>query len=117
MTAKTSLPVPTSAEAYLESAHPDVLRAMLKMFADQLMSAEADAVCGAEYGQVSEERVNRRNGYRAREWDTRAGSYFPGWLLERRRRSEQALISVVATCSTCWACPRAGWRSSRPPSV
>jgi putative transposase len=110
MTAKTSLPVGATPEAYLESVHPDVLRAMLKMFADQLMSAEADMVCGAEYGQVSEDRTNRRNGYRAREWDTRAGtvelavpklregSYFPAWLLERRRRSEQALISVVATC-------------------
>jgi transposase-like protein len=110
MTAMTSLPVPASAEEYLAAAHPDVLRAMLKMFADQLMSAEADAVCGAEYGQVSDDRTNRRNGYRPREWDTRAGtvelaipklregSYFPAWLLERRRRSEQALISVVATC-------------------
>ena len=110
MTARTSLPVVATPEAYLEQAHPDVLRAMLKMFADQLMSAEADELCGAEYGQVSEERTNRRNGYRAREWDTRAGtvelaipklregSYFPAWLLEKRRRSEQALISVVATC-------------------
>jgi putative transposase len=110
MTAKTSLPVPATVEDYLAQSNPDVLRAMVKMFADQLMSAEADALCGAEYGQVSDERVNRRNGYRAREWDTRAGtvelavpklregSYFPAWLLERRRRSEQALISVVATC-------------------
>jgi transposase-like protein len=106
----TSLPVPATAEEYLEQAHPDVLRAMVKMFAEQLMSAEADVLCGAEYGQVSDERVNRRNGYRTRDWDTRAGtvdlavpklregSYFPAWLLERRRRSEQALISVVATC-------------------
>jgi transposase-like protein len=73
------------------------------------MSAEADAVCGAGYGTRSEERVNRRNGYRVRDWDTRAGtvelaipklrsgSYFPEWLLERRRRAEQALVSVVAT--------------------
>jgi putative transposase len=38
------------------------------------MSAEADAVCGAAYGTVSEERVNRRNGYRAREFDTHAGT-------------------------------------------
>jgi len=82
---------------------------MVKTFADALMSAEADALCNAEYGQVSEERVNHRNGYRPREWDTRAGtaepavpelrqgSSFPHWLLERRRRAEQALISVVAT--------------------
>jgi putative transposase len=73
------------------------------------MSAEADALCNAEYGQVSEERVNHRNGYRPCEWDTRAGtvelavpklrqgSCFPHWLFERRRRAEQALISVVAT--------------------
>jgi transposase-like protein len=58
----------------LESASPDLLRAMVKTFADALMSAEADAVCGAPYGQRSEQRVNSRNGYRAREWDTRAGT-------------------------------------------
>src|ERR687890_445458 len=93
----------------IESASPDLLRAMVKTFADALMSAEADAVCGAAYGERSDERVNSRNGYRPREWDTRAGtvelavpklrsgSYFPDWLLERRRRAEQALISVVAT--------------------
>jgi len=71
---------------------------------------EVDAVCGAAYGQSSPERVNRRNGYRAREFDTRAGTlelqipklrqgtYFPEWLLERRKRAERALTSVVATC-------------------
>ena len=74
------------------------------------MSAEAEAVCGAADGTVSEERVNRRNGYRAREFDTRAGTielaipklrqgtYFPEWLLEHRKRAERALTSVVATC-------------------
>ena len=77
MTAKTSVPVPATMEQYLEQSHPDVLRAMLKMFADQMMSAEADVLCGAEYGQASEDRVNRRNGYRAREWDTRAGTVEP----------------------------------------
>ena len=94
---------------HLESASPDVLRAMVKTFADALMSAEADALCGAGYGERSEERTNSRNGYRRREWDTRAGtvelaipklrtgSYFPGWLLEHRRRAEQALVCVVAT--------------------
>ena len=73
------------------------------------MAAEADAVCGAGYRERSDERVNSRNGYRAREWDTRAGtvelaipklrtgSYFPDWLLQPRRRAEQALVSVVAT--------------------
>ena len=93
----------------LESASPDLLRAMVKTFADALMSAEADAACGAAYGERSESRVNSRNGYRSREWDTRAGtvelaipklrsgSYFPDWLLQHRRRAEQALVSVVAT--------------------
>jgi transposase-like protein len=73
------------------------------------MSAEADALCGAPYGERSDERTNQRNGYRPREWDTRAGtvelaipklrqgSYFPDWLLTHRRRAEQALVSVVAT--------------------
>jgi putative transposase len=91
------------------AADPDLLRMMVKTFSDALMSAEADAVCGAPYGMPSPERVNRRNGYRSREWDTRAGtvelaipklregSYYPDWLLERRRRAEQALVSVVAT--------------------
>ncbi len=91
------------------ACEPDVLRSMVKTMAEALMSAEADAVCGAGYGTRSDERVNRRNGYRVRDWDTRAGtvelaipklrsgSYFPEWLLERRRRAEQALVSVVAT--------------------
>jgi putative transposase len=109
MTAPDSLPLHALAEENLAAASPDLLRAMIKTFADALMSAEADTLCNAEYGQVSDERVNHRNGYRPREWDTRAGtvelaipklrsgSYFPHWLLERRRRAEQALISVVAT--------------------
>ncbi|CUU59199.1 Transposase (or an inactivated derivative) [Parafrankia irregularis] len=93
----------------LLAASPDLLGSMVKAFAEALMSAEADSACGAEYGEISPDRTNRRNGYRTREWDTRAGtldiaipklrtgSYFPEWLLTRRRRAEQALISVVAT--------------------
>ena len=93
----------------VESASPDLLRAMVKTFAEALMSADADAACGAGYGQRSDDRVNSRNGYRQRDWDTRAGtielaipklrsgSYFPDWLLTYRRRAEQALVSVVAT--------------------
>jgi transposase-like protein len=93
----------------LAQASPDLLRAMVTTFAEALMGAEADAVCGAPFGERSEERTNTRNGYRRRGWDTRAGSielaipklrqgsYFPDWLLERRRRAEAALVSVVAT--------------------
>jgi putative transposase len=94
----------------LEHADVDLLREMVRSFAETLMSADIDGVCGADYGAVSDERVNRRNGYRRREWDTRAGtielavpklrqgSYFPSWLLAPRRRSEKALVQVVADC-------------------
>ena len=96
-------------EEQLESASPDLLRSLLSTFIQALMSAEADAVCGAPYGASSPDRVTTRNGYRHRDFDTRAGtidvaipklrqgSYFPDWLLERRRRAEAALTSVVAT--------------------
>jgi putative transposase len=81
---------------------------MVKDFAEALMSADADAVCGAGWGERSPQRVNRRNGYRERDWDTRVGSielavpklregsYFPDWLLQPRRRAEQAFVSVIA---------------------
>jgi len=80
-------------------AQPDLLRELVEQTVNALLSAEADALCGAPYGVRSEQRSNRRNGYRERRWDTRAGtidlqipklregSYFPDWLLERRRRS------------------------------
>jgi len=92
----------------LEQASPDLLRAMVQDFAEALMGAEADALCGAAYGERSSERVNIRNGYRERDWDTRVGtielaipklrqgSYFPDWLLAPRRRAEQAFVSVIA---------------------
>lgn len=92
----------------LEAASPDLLRAMVQDFAEALMGAEADAVCGAPDGERSPARVNIRNGYRQRAWDTRVGtialaipklrqgSYFPDWLLEPRRRAEQAFVSVIA---------------------
>ena len=108
----TAIPNPIDAPAvleYLQQAEPDLLRSMLAAFVQALMGADADAQCGAEYGARSPDRTNQRNGYRQREWDTRAGtielaipklregSYFPDWLLERRKRAERALISVVAT--------------------
>ncbi|HEY7927082.1 MAG TPA: IS256 family transposase [Candidatus Dormibacteraeota bacterium] len=94
----------------VEAADADLLREMITTFAGALMEAEAGALCGAEYGERTPERANSRNGYRQRTWDTRAGtidlaipklrtgSYFPDWLLERRRRSEQALVQVIAEC-------------------
>jgi putative transposase len=71
-----------------------------------LVDADVDLVCNAGYGERTEARVNSRNGHRTRRWDTRAGpialeipklrkgSYLPS-LLEPRRRTEQALVSVV----------------------
>lgn len=97
MTAVPSIDVSGWLHEQLAQASPDLLRAMVSTFAEALMGAEADAVCGAPFGERSSERTNTRNGYRRREWDTRAGSielaipklrqgsYFPDWLLERRR--------------------------------
>ena len=110
MTVTPSIDAARLLEEQLAQASPDLLRELLTTFINTLMSAEADAVCGAAYGTVSDERTNRRNGYRGREFDTRAGtlelavpklrqgSYFPDWLLERRKRAERALTSVVTTC-------------------
>ena len=110
MTVKSSIDPARLLEEQLAQASPDLLRELLQTFINTLLSAEADVVCGAEYGTVSAERVNKRNGYRHRDFDTRAGtvdlavpklrqgSYFPEWLLERRKRAERALTSVVATC-------------------
>ena len=109
MTAVPSIDLSGFLDEHLAQASPDLLRQMLKTFAEALMSADADARCGAEYQQRSAQRTNSRNGYRERRWDTRtgsievaipklrAGSYFPEWLLERRRRSEKALVTAVAT--------------------
>ena len=95
---------------HLDEDGSDLLKEMVRAFAERLMSAEADALCGAGFGEVSPERVNSRNGYRPRDFDTRVGSielaiprlrqgsYFPDWLLEPRRRAERALTQVVAEC-------------------
>jgi putative transposase len=110
MTAPSSIDPAHFLHEQLSQASPYLLREMLTTFINTLMSAEADAVCGAGYGERSTERTNVRNGYRHRDFDTRAGtldvaipklrtgSYFPDWLLERRRRAERALTTVVATC-------------------
>ena len=109
MAAEPSIDMSGWLDEQLAQASPDLLRSMVKTFTEALMGAEADAVCGEPYRERSGERVNSRNGYRDRGWDTRAGSidlsipklrhgsYFPGWLLARRRRAEAALVSVVAT--------------------
>ena len=94
----------------LTEASPDLMRSLLQTIINALLSADADAVVGAEYGRPSPGRVAQRNGYRHRPLDTRVGTidvaipklrkgtYFPEWLLERRKRAEAALITVVADC-------------------
>jgi len=90
----------------LEGEGLDFLRESLAWVCQQLMEAEVSGLIGAERGEQSPERLTHRNGYRQRPWHTRAGelelaipklrrgSYFPSFL-EPRRRSEQALVSVV----------------------
>ena len=74
MTVRSSIDHARLLEEQLAQASPDLLRELLQTFINTLLSAEADAVCGAENGATSPDRVNRRNGYRHRDFDTRAGS-------------------------------------------
>src|SRR5262245_1141727 len=84
----------------------DLLRAMIGFAAERLMDLEVGKLTGAGYGEKSADSRVQRNGYRARAWETRAGtvelripklrkgSYFPGFL-EPRRMAEKALTAVV----------------------
>ena len=89
-----------------KSADADFLREMIGFAAQRLMDLEVGSLTGAGYGEKSSERLAQRNGYRERDWETRAGtvelriprlrtgSYFPAFL-EPRRLAEKALTAVV----------------------
>jgi putative transposase len=92
-----------------EADDVDFLREGVRVLAQALMEAEVSAQIGAEHSERTLDRVTHRNGYRRRDWDTRAGtielaiprvrqgSYLPS-ILEPRRRAERALTAVVAQC-------------------
>ena len=94
--------------------HADVLRESVRLVVQELMNAEVSELIGAELGERNPDgRMTQRNGYRRREWDTRAGvielqipklrqgSYFPAAILEPRKRGEQALLAVVQQAYVC----------------
>ena len=84
----------------------DIVRDMVAFVAQRLMELDVDNRCGAGHGERSEQRINSRNGFRDRDWDTRvgtvplripklrSGSYFPPFL-EPRRTAEKALAAVI----------------------
>ena len=86
-----------------KSSDADLLREMVGFAAQRLMELEVESLTGAAHGQRSPERINHRNGYRERMWETRAGavelripklrksSYFPAFLEPRRKLGNRGM--------------------------
>ena len=103
---KNSMTVQDFFGKVMSEEHPDFLLAAMRAFVSQLMAMEVDQLAGARPHERSNERKDQRNGVRERRWDTRMGTveleiprlrqtnYMPSFL-EPRRRSEQALVSVI----------------------
>lgn len=102
----TTKPNIALAELVEKGADADLLREMIQYVAQRMMDMDVESLCAAGYAERSPERLNSRNGYRERLWETRAGSvdlkipklrkgsYFPGFL-EPRRTAEKALAAVI----------------------
>lgn len=103
MTTKANISLAELAE---KGGDADLLRDMVQYVAQRMMDMDVESLCAAAYGERSPERLNSRNGYRERLWETRTGSvdlkipklrkgsYFPGFL-EPRRTAEKALAAVI----------------------
>ena len=77
----------------LSQASPDLMRSLLQHVMNALLSADADAVCGAQWGQQDPQRQAQRNGYSCRPLDTRVGTID---VAIRKLRSGTYFPSVVA---------------------
>lgn len=96
----------TLKELVEKGSDTDLLREMLAFVTGRMMEMEVESLTGAAHGERSDDRLNSRNGYRTRNWETRAGtvpvaipklrkgSYFPSFL-DPRRASEKALVAVI----------------------
>jgi transposase-like protein len=114
MAEKHSMTIEEVVRKVMADEHGDVLREAVRLVAQELMEADVTALIGAAHGERNPDgRLSQRNGYRSREWQTRAGtidlqipklrqgSYFPHGLLEPRKRGEQALLAVVQQAYVC----------------
>jgi len=96
MTVNSSIDPARLLEEQLAQASTDPLRELLTTFVNTLMSAEADAVCGAAYGTTSPDRVNRRDATLDLPVPKlRQSTYFPEWVLKRHKRAERGLTSAT----------------------